>query len=79
MIHNCNILIVDYNDDFYGIVYFYQIVIDVNVNVLNNKMNSFNVFLVVGCITVLIIKGYQTECIKFASIVGCGSCNHICV
>ena len=69
----------DYNGDFYGIVYIYQIVIDINVNVLNDKTNNLNVFLVVGCIIVLKIKWYQTECIKFASIVGCGSCNHVCV
>ena len=45
MIHKCNILIVDCNGDCYGIVYFYQMVMDANVNVLNNKMGKFGCFL----------------------------------
>ena len=45
MIVKCNILHMDCNGDFYGIVYFYQIVMDVNVNVLNYKMDQFECIL----------------------------------
>ena len=69
MKHKCNILYVDCNGDIYGIVYFCQIVIDVNINVLNNKMNNLNVFLIVCCVILLIRIGYQTNSNKFANII----------
>ena len=37
---------------------FYQIVMDINVNVLSNKMNKLDVFLLVCCIIVSIMIGY---------------------
>ena len=79
MIVKCNIFHMDCNGDFYGIVYFYQIVMDINVNVLNNKMNNWNVFLVVCCSIALIIKGYQTYLNKFASRIDCNSYNQVCI
>ena len=41
MIVKSNILLMDCNHDFYGIVYFSQMLMDINVNVLNNRMDQF--------------------------------------
>ena len=40
---------------------FYQIVIDVNVIFLNDKMNKLDVFLLVYCIIVLTQIGYTNK------------------
>ena len=65
----CNILHMDFNDDCYGIVNFYQIVMNVNVNFLNDKMNKLNVFITVCCIIVSIMNEYQIKLNEFTSII----------
>lgn len=69
MKHKCNILYVDCNGDIYGIVYFCQIVVNINVNVLNDKMNNLDVLFIVCYIIVSIVIGYQRKLNKFASII----------
>ena len=64
-----NILLMDCNGDFYGIVYFCQIVVNINVNVLNDKMNNLDVLFIVCYIIVSIVIGYQRKLNKFASII----------
>ena len=41
MIHKCNILVIDCNGNCYGIVYFCQMLMDINVNLLKHKMDQF--------------------------------------
>ena len=65
-VHKCNILVMDFNGDCYGIVYCYQIVMDVNVNILNDKMDNLDVLLIVCCIIVLIMIGYQIKLKKLS-------------
>ena len=72
-------LYIDCNGDIYGIVYFYQIAMDMNVNVLNNKINNLNVFFVVCCIMVFIIKGYQKNFNIFGSMIDYKSYNQVCI
>ena len=67
MIHKWNNLFMDCNDDCYGIVYFHQIVMDVNVNVLNNKMYNLDSFFIVRCGIASRMNGYQTKLKKYYS------------
>ena len=69
IVHKCNILLMDFNGDCCGIVYFYQIVMDINMNVLNNTTNYLNVFFIVSCIILLIMIGYQIKLNKFVIVV----------
>ena len=57
----------DCNDNCYGIVYFDQIVMDVNVNVLDNKMNKLDVLITVCCIIISIMNEYKIKLNKFTS------------
>ena len=48
---------------------FYQIVMDVYVNVFNDKMDKLDVLLLIYCIIVSIQIGYPNKLEQFASII----------
>ena len=58
---------------------FEQIVMDVNVNVLYDKLNNLKVLFMICCGILSIINGYQIKLKKFASIIDYDSYNQVCI